>query len=385
MNRNIPIGNKICATKEIFQNQVILNQHLLNMRPQINTSAPKQYNFLKNKAIKEAIKLQKQQEIDRENQNLISKLTNIRQQSANNSITTLPINKSSSLNVVPKRSLNKDHRKKELIKIVMENQQLLKRIQDQKSQYNVKDWNEERKCVEKHIASISEYPYKDLKPTKTLVQYWTNSRISETQMQSIFTKYNLLERDSQINKKLDPLVQSKSQQTKQRIRQDYNLEYKQLLFPQDFQQKQAIQQYFYRSIFESDFQPYEPYQDEVAKIVNELIEKPQFSEDKAQSTNQNNQITSHQNQQEENQQEIIESKQEKHEEMENKQQEQQEQEINNQDEIKNIQQNSHDETHQRENQDLNQENQNYQEIQTLNFDKQNDEIQDLQDGQEVQE
>ncbi|CAD8164989.1 unnamed protein product [Paramecium octaurelia] len=367
MNRNIPIGNKICATKEIFQNQVILNQHLLNMRPQINTSAPKQYNFLKNKAIKEAIKLQKQKEIDRVKQNLISKLSNIRQQSAINSITTLPINKPSSLNFVPKRSLNKDHRKKELIKIVMENQQLLKRIQDQKSQYNVKDWNEERKCVEKHIASISEYPYKDFKPTKTLVQYWTNSRISETQMQK---------RDSQINKKLDPLVQSKSQQTKQRVMQDYNLEYNQLLFTQDFQQK---------SIFESDFQPYEPYEDKVAKIVNQLIEKPQLYEDNVQNTNQNNQLTTHQNEQEENQQEIIESKQENPEEIENKQEQLQEQEINNQDEIRNIRLNSRDETHQQENQDLNQVNSNNQEMETINFDKQNDEKQDQQDGEEFQE
>jgi hypothetical protein len=33
----------------------------------------------------------------------------------------------------------------------------------------VKSWNEERKWVEKYIANISDYPYKDFKPTKTLV------------------------------------------------------------------------------------------------------------------------------------------------------------------------------------------------------------------------
>lgn len=41
MYRDIPISNKICATKEIFQNQLILNNHVLTMRPQIDTSAPK--------------------------------------------------------------------------------------------------------------------------------------------------------------------------------------------------------------------------------------------------------------------------------------------------------------------------------------------------------
>ncbi|CAD8163744.1 unnamed protein product [Paramecium pentaurelia] len=363
MNRNIPIGNKICATKEIFQNQVVLNQHLLTMRPQINISAPKQYQFLKNKKIKEAIKQQKQQEIDRQNQNLISKITNIMQQTSNNSISTLTIKKSSSLNFVPKKSLNKDNRKKELIKIVMENQQLLKRIQDQKSQYNVKDWNEERKWVEKHIANISEYPYKDFKPTKTLVQYWTNSRISESQIQK---------RENQINKKLDPLIYSKSQQTKQRTGQDYNTESNQLIFHQDFQQ---------RSLFETDFQPYEPYQDKVDKIVNEIIEKPKYSEDKIEI----NQLTSPHKQEEQIQQENIESNQVQHEDNEINQQEQQNQEQIKQDEIPNILQNSHDETHQQENQALNQINQNNQEIQTTNFDKQNDELQDIQNGEDIQE
>ncbi|CAD8148908.1 unnamed protein product [Paramecium octaurelia] len=374
MNRNIPIGNKICATKEIFQNQVILNQHLLTMRPQINTSAPKQYDFLKNKKIKEAIKSQKQQEIERENQNLVSKINNIVKQSQNSSISTLPINKSSTLNFVPKKSLNKDHRKKELINIVMENQQLLKRIQDQKSQYNVKDWNEERKWVEQHIANISEYPYKNFKPTKTLVQYWTNSRVSESQLQK---------RENCISKKLDPLGESKSQQTKKRTRQDNNIESRQLLFHQDFQYRQ--------SLFESDFQPYEPYEDKVTKIVNELIEKPQNSQEKVENKEQTNeqQEISLQEQGEQIQQENIESSQQKNEQMENKQQEQLNQETINKDHSQNLQQNSQrksiDETNQQENQPLNQFHQNNQEIQTIDFEQQNDERKDQQDVQEIQE
>ncbi|CAK59912.1 unnamed protein product (macronuclear) [Paramecium tetraurelia] len=259
MNRNIPIGNKICATKEIFQNQNILNTHLSTMRPQINTSAPKQYEFLKNKKIKEAIKSQKQQEIDRENYNLISKLNNIMQQQSNNSISNFAIKKSTTVSLGPKKSLNKDHRKKELIKIVMENQLLLKRIQDQKSQYNVKDWNQERRWVEKQISNICEYPYKDFKPTKTLVQYWTNSRISESSLQK---------RDNFNNKKLDPL-EIKNQQTKSRTRQDNDTETRQILTNQEYPQ---------RSLFDSDFQPYEPYQDKISKIVQEIIEKPQQQE-----------------------------------------------------------------------------------------------------------
>ncbi|CAD8113745.1 unnamed protein product [Paramecium sonneborni] len=369
MNRNIPIGNKICATKEIFQNQVILNTHLLTMRPQINTSAPKQYDFLKNKKIKEAIKSQKQQEIDRENQNLISKLTNIMQYQSNNSISTLPLKKSTTVSLGPKKSLNKEYRKKELIKIIVENQQLLKRIQDQKSQYNVKDWNEERRWVEKQISNICEYPYKDFKPTKTLVQYWTNSRISESQLQK---------RDNFNNKKLDPL-EIKTQQTKSRARQDNNTDSRQILINQENQQ---------RSLFESDFQPYEPYQDKVTKIVNEIIEKPKLQEQEQKKEHlqineeENNQIS----QQQLDQQNVpLSGQQSKEQEVvEEHNQQEQEQELQQQNEINNFMETS------KENEELQDEGsnkspQNHQNIQTIDFEQQNQEILDKQNSEQFQE
>ncbi|CAD8095601.1 unnamed protein product [Paramecium primaurelia] len=368
MNRNIPIGNKICATKEIFQNQVILNTHLLTMRPQINTSAPKQYDFLKNKKIKEAIKSQKQQEIDRENQNLISKLTNIMQQQSNNSISTLAIKKSTTLSIAPKKSLNKEYRKKELIKIVMENQQLLKRIQDQKSQYNVKDWNQERKWVEKQISNICEYPYKDFKPTKTLVQYWTNSRINESQLQK---------RDNFNNKKLDPL-EIKSQQTKLRPRQDNNTESRQLLTNQDNQQ---------RSLFESDFQPYEPYQDKVSKIVNEIIEKPQQQDQE--DKKENVEVANNENNQDkpipqEDQQNVA-SHDLQRKDQDEKENNQQEEELQKQQmESNNLMENS-EENQEQQNDGSNRSPQNHQNIQTIDFEQQNQEQQDQQSQEKLQD
>ncbi|CAD8200299.1 unnamed protein product [Paramecium octaurelia] len=371
MNRNIPIGNKICATKEIFQNQVILNTHLLTMRPQINTSAPKQYDFLKNKKIKEAIKSQKQQEIDRENQNLISKLTTIMQSQTNNSISTLAIKKSATMSIAQKKSLNKDYRKKELIKIVMENQQLLKRIQDQKSQYNVKDWNQERKWVEKYISNICEYPYKDFKPTKTLVQYWTNSRISESQLQK---------RDNLNNKKLDPL-DLKSQQTKQRARQDNNnTDSRQLLTNQENQQ---------RSLFESDFQPYEPYQDKVSKIVNEIIEKPQQQQEQEQEVKKEEvQVADDQNHQDQPIQqenpEIVATNNQQSKDQEEDQNIEQQQDQQQQHEVNSLIANS-EENQEQQNQESNSPQQNHQNIQTIDFEQQNQEPQDQQSSEKLQD
>ncbi|CAK91932.1 unnamed protein product (macronuclear) [Paramecium tetraurelia] len=368
MNRNIPIGNKICATKEIFQNQVILNTHLLTMRPQINTSAPKQYDFLKNKKIKDAIKSQKQQEIDRENQNLISKLTTIMQQQTNNSISTLAIKKSATMSIAQKKSLNKDYRKKELIKIVMENQQLLKRIQDQKSQYNVKDWNQERKWVEKYISNISEYPYKDFKPTKTLVQYWTNSRISESQLQK---------RDNLNNKKLDPL-EIKSQQNKQRARQDNNnTDSRQLLTNQENQQ---------RSLFESDFQPYEPYQDKVSKIVNEIIEKPQLQEQEVKK--EQIQVADDQNHQDQpipqENPEIVATDNLQSKDQDENQNNEQEQDLQQQNEANNLMANA-EENQEQLNQESNSPQQNHQNIQTIDFEQQNEEPLDQQSSEKLQD
>ena len=43
-----------------------------------------------------------------------------------------------------KRSLNKDARKRELLKITMENQAILRRIQEKQPTYDVIKWEEDR-------------------------------------------------------------------------------------------------------------------------------------------------------------------------------------------------------------------------------------------------
>ena len=54
--------------------------------------------------------------------------------------------------------------------MVNQNEKLLQRIQSQKSVYNVKLWNSQRQNIEKYITNISEFPFKNYKPTKTFVQ-----------------------------------------------------------------------------------------------------------------------------------------------------------------------------------------------------------------------
>ena len=60
-----------------------------------------------------------------------------------------------------RRSLNRDARKRELMKITKENQLILKRLQDKSANYNVVKWQkneEERKRV---LKNICEYPLID--------------------------------------------------------------------------------------------------------------------------------------------------------------------------------------------------------------------------------
>ncbi len=57
-----------------------------------------------------------------------------------------------------KRSLNRETRKKELIKIAQENQAILKRLQDKQASYQAGQLSEEFKQKTRLLRSICEYP-----------------------------------------------------------------------------------------------------------------------------------------------------------------------------------------------------------------------------------
>ncbi len=57
-----------------------------------------------------------------------------------------------------RRSLNRDARKRELMKITKENQLILKRLQDKSANYNVSRWQVEDNKRIKILKNICEYP-----------------------------------------------------------------------------------------------------------------------------------------------------------------------------------------------------------------------------------
>jgi hypothetical protein len=58
-----------------------------------------------------------------------------------------------------RKSLNRDVRKKELLKITIENQAILRRLQDKTSNYSVAKWEEDFKHKEKIMKNMCEYPF----------------------------------------------------------------------------------------------------------------------------------------------------------------------------------------------------------------------------------
>lgn len=58
-----------------------------------------------------------------------------------------------------KRSLNREARKRELMKITKENQLILKRLQDKSANYNVSKWQKEEDSRKRLLKNICEYPY----------------------------------------------------------------------------------------------------------------------------------------------------------------------------------------------------------------------------------
>ena len=63
--------------------------------------------------------------------------------------------------VAQRKSLNREARKRELVKITKENQMILKRLQEKKPNYNLSNWQKEEDSRKKILANICEYPLLD--------------------------------------------------------------------------------------------------------------------------------------------------------------------------------------------------------------------------------
>ncbi|OMJ80045.1 hypothetical protein SteCoe_19773 [Stentor coeruleus] len=141
-------GKKILLSKWNEHNKSMHHKNLKNIKGQVDTACPLSYGSLKRKPKKEQLMEERYTEIERENKILLNKMSQIV-----NSRPNLP---SSSTR---RKSLNIEARKRQNMRIVTENQALLKRLQGKQPSYSVYKWEEERKSTEKRLRNICEFPY----------------------------------------------------------------------------------------------------------------------------------------------------------------------------------------------------------------------------------
>jgi len=157
MDRAIPAGSKICAKREERRRHEQHKQRIQGVRPMVDTSLPPGafMDHVRSNLKREQLLEERYSEIDRENRILLKKMATIMTSPSPN---------------VPKRplvaerpspgptSLNRETRRKELLKITQENQQILKRIQKAQPSYNHVEMEGNHRRHMGYLRNCAEYP-----------------------------------------------------------------------------------------------------------------------------------------------------------------------------------------------------------------------------------
>eukprot|EP00347_Sterkiella_histriomuscorum_P006613 403352100 len=185
MKRANPASSKLLQKKWRDKDYVDHLARLNQIRPALQLAPPTQFTHLRSKAKKEQQLEDKYIEIERENKILLHKMQKIlknsqsqptlqTQQNCMQFIIKIIIlallvqashigmglvNQNSNMNSgEDKRSLNRDQRKRDLLRVTLENYEFLKRLNQKGSTYSVTKWEEEFKQKEKLLKSLSEFP-----------------------------------------------------------------------------------------------------------------------------------------------------------------------------------------------------------------------------------
>lgn len=149
MYRSIPVSNKILKKKWDDHLQALHHEKLRTIKSSVDAGKPSTLGIIKGRAKREQLVEDRYQVIERENKMLLDKMTNIMQSGAQRSSPTFA-----------KKSLNKELRKRDLIKITLENQALLKRLTEKQPSYRTEKWEGDRVETEKLLGNICEFPYR---------------------------------------------------------------------------------------------------------------------------------------------------------------------------------------------------------------------------------
>eukprot|EP00347_Sterkiella_histriomuscorum_P004050 403361935 len=202
MDRGIPEYNRVLNKKWLDYNKKLHKQSIYQVKPTVDNAMPDSLRYPLIKTKREMIIEERCTEIERANRILLEKMATIMssqpinkasiqnfknevgniatQNQINNNIqTTKRINQANPIQlgllndlIAPinnrSKSLNRTVRQKEVDRIQLENSDMLKRLQDQKSNYNAHLWKQDRKQKVKMIKQICYYPPTLLKKSSKL-------------------------------------------------------------------------------------------------------------------------------------------------------------------------------------------------------------------------
>ncbi|CAK8987774.1 Sperm axonemal maintenance protein CFAP97D1 (CFAP97 domain-containing protein 1) [Durusdinium trenchii] len=151
MDKAIPCGSKICTKRIKAREQQMHRERVRNMKSTVDTGMPTvaTLEHVKVNLKKEQMMEDRYTAIDRDNRILLKKMTEIMKQQ-----TTFP----PSERKPGPSSLNKDARRKELLRITRENQSILKRIQQAQPVYNHVEWEDQHRRNATYLKNRCEFP-----------------------------------------------------------------------------------------------------------------------------------------------------------------------------------------------------------------------------------
>jgi hypothetical protein len=145
----MPVQNKQCQARYITHCQEMHKSKLRDMKCSIDNKGPKEATHLKTNAKKNALMEERFANIERENRMLLEKMSYIMRFKGGIDNTNESLQYG--------RSLNKDRRKRELMKITKQNQLILTRIQESQPTYDHLSWAEEARVNQQFMTNICEY------------------------------------------------------------------------------------------------------------------------------------------------------------------------------------------------------------------------------------
>jgi len=148
-DRCLPRVNRLVAARE---NEFRFNLHknqIKKIKCSIDNLPPPTYPHLTSQAKKKQVAIERMAKVERENLYLLEKMRRIMVEPQTDMSEPFM-----------KGSLNREARKREMVKIMNENESLLRRIQSRPPNYNVRSWEREHVDKEKLLANIGEFPYR---------------------------------------------------------------------------------------------------------------------------------------------------------------------------------------------------------------------------------